>query len=72
MMISHIYCQMNRSIRAPPLQLRENRNFDLTITLTLYTPNFEAYLSKLDVAPSSLGLSCYDKRLVVTACVQWN
>ena len=57
----------------PTLQLYENSNFDLAITLlTLYTLNFEAYLSKLDVAPSSLELSCYGKRLVVIACVQWN
>jgi len=64
---------MNRSIRVPPLQLYEYGNFDLAITLlTLYTPNFEAYLSKLDIAPFSLGLSCYGKRLVVIACLQWN
>jgi len=44
-----------------------------TVTLlTLYTPNFEAYISKLNVAPSSLGLSCYSKTLSVIACVQWN
>jgi len=53
-----------------PLQLHENSIFDLTITLlTPYTRNFEAYLSKLDVAFSSLGSSCYGKRLVA-ACVQ--
>ena len=68
-----VWCWTNRSIRVPPLQLYKNGNFDLVITLLmLYAPNFEAYISKLDVAPSSLGLSCYGKRLVVIACVQRN
>ena len=67
------WCRTNHSIRIPPLQLYENGNFDLAITLLmLYTPNFEVYLSKLHIAPSSLGLSCYGKRLVVIAYVQWN
>jgi len=57
--------------QAPPFQLYENSNFDLTITLLpLYTLNFEACLSKLDVAHSTLGLFCYGKRLVVIACMQ--
>ena len=43
--------------QAPPFQLYENSNFDLTITLLpLYTLNFEACLSKLDVTHSTLGL----------------
>ena len=51
----------------------QHGHFHLVITLlTLYAPNFEAYISKLDAAPSSLGLSCYGKTLVVIACVQWN
>jgi len=55
----------------PPLQMCENGNFDLAKTLLmLYTPNFEGHLSKLDVDPSSLGLSCYEGKVVVIACVQ--
>ena len=66
------WCRTNHSIRIPPLQLYENGNFDLAITLLmLYTPNFEVYLSKLHIAPSSLGLSCYGKTVVI-ACMQWN
>jgi len=68
-----VVCRTNRFIRIPPLKLYENGNLDLTIThLMLYTLNFEAYLGKLHIAPSSLGLSCYGERLVVIACVQWN
>jgi len=56
-----VRCQANHSISVPPLQLYENGNFDHMITLlTLYMLNFKAYLSKLDIAPSSLG---YGKKI---------
>ena len=65
-----VWCRTNCSFRVPPLQLYKK---DLMKTLImLYTLDFEVYLSKLDIAPSSLGLSYYGKSLVVIACVKWN
>ena len=47
-----------RLIEVSPLQDVQNRKIDLTITLlTRYPANSEAYLHKLNVAPSRLGLS---------------
>ena len=56
-----------------PCKMYKNRKIDLAITLlTPYPASSEAYLHKLNVAPSRLGLSWSWERTVAVACVQWN
>ena len=61
-----VWCLTNRCIRVPPLQLYGNGKFDPVITpLSLYAPNFKAYLIKVGIAPSCLGLSWSCERTVL-------
>ena len=56
-----------------PCDIYKTRKTDLAITLlTPYPAGSEAYLHKLNVAPSWLGLSWSWERTVAVACVQWN